>query len=296
MTDDSQSAPAQSRDRRRFSVVVTTFDDPWSLSCVLRALACQTLVPSEVVVADDGSAQASSDALDRIAAELPFPLLHVRQPHDGFRAARSRNNGIWATTCPNLAFLDQDTVPHPDWLAAHASALGPGRVCLGASLNLDPERKADMTPEAIRNGAFAAWHSSRDESRLLRFHAKSFAYALCHRAGFRLRSRPSLRSGNFAIHKTDIEAVNGFDEAFVGWGQEDDNLGRRLYMAGVVPVALCRQARITHIPHPRRNAGRADGANIERHRAPIAHSRAAQGLDCRPYSDVITRRPGLGTT
>lgn len=296
MADGSQSAPAQDADPGRFSVIVTTFDDPWSLSCVLRAIACQSLVPCEVVVADDGSAQATSEALDAIAAELPFLLVHVRQPHDGFRAARSRNNGVWAATSPNLAFLDQDTVPHRDWLATHASALTPGRVCLGASLNLDPEHKADMTPDAIREGLFAGWHSSGDAQRLLRFHVKSFAYTLCHRAGFGLRSRPSLRSQNFAIRKSDVAMVNGFDEAFVGWGQEDDNLGRRLYMAGVKPVALYRQALTTHIPHPRRNAGRDEGANIARHKAPIRHFRAAEGLDRRPYPDVVLRRPGRGTT
>lgn len=290
MATRNAPAPAGSQD---FSVIVTTFDDPASLRLVLCALGVQSLQPREVIVADDGSSPETAAMLDKAAADFRFALFHVRQPHDGFRAARSRNNGIAAASCPNLAFLDQDTLPHPDWLQTHAAALASSRVCLGACLNLMPERKADLTPVSVCQGEFTTWHTARDERRLRRFHAKSCAYALGRRIGFRFRSRPSLRSQNFAVRKSDVELVNGFDESFIGWGQEDDNLGRRLYMAGIRPVVLFRQARATHIPHPRRDtASRLAGANIARHKAEITDFRAKQGLDGRPYADVTIHEPG----
>lgn len=292
MSTQETSATARAPDARDFSVVVTTFDDPWSLSCVLRAIAAQTFRPLEVVVADDGSTPATADALDKIAAELPFALVHVRQPHEGFRAARSRNNGIAAATCAYVAFLDQDTMPHPGWLAGHANALRPGRVSLGASLNMLPEHKQDLTPENIRQGNFVTWHTAADEKRLLRFHFKSCSYALCSRIGLGFRTRPVLRSGNFAIGRADILRVNGFDESFVGWGQEDDNLGRRLYLAGIKPTVSIQQARVTHIPHPLRHADRQSGSNMTKHKARITDFRSTQGLDARPYADVTIRRPG----
>lgn len=278
------------------SVIVTTFDDPWSLSCVLHAIAAQTLLPREVIVADDGSDMATSDALNAIAAQVPFALLHVRQSHNGFRAARSRNNAIAAASSESMAFLDQDTMPHPDWLARHAAALKPGYACLGASLNLEPERKQDLTPENIRAGDFIRWHTPADNRRLLRFHMKSRLYSIARTIGFPFLNRPTLRSGNFAISRIDIVRVNGFDESFVGWGQEDDNLGRRLYLAGVKPIVLTRLARVTHIPHPRRNRSRESGDNLSKHKGCLTDIRSANGLDSRPYPDVVLRRVGTGQT
>jgi len=290
MQSHGQSNAPESSREAPFSVIVTTYDDPWSLSCVLGAIAAQTLMPAEVVVADDGSGPETAEALRSLAAGLPFALLHVRQPHDGFRAARSRNNAIAAASSPNLAFLDQDTMPHPDWLACHAAALDPGAFSLGASLNLIPERKPDLTPDRIRSGEFTHWHTAADQRRLRRFHVKSSAYAVAKRFGLAPLNRPSLRSGNFAIHREILLRVNGFDESFVGWGQEDDNLGRRLYLAGIRPVVRIWQARVTHIPHPRRNGDRREGANIRKHRARLAESRTAAGLDGRPYPDVVMNR------
>ena len=44
---------------------------------------------------------------------------------------------------------------------------------------------------------------------------------------------PKLRSGVFALFKEKFVQVNGFDEKYKGWGNEDDDLGHRLYAAGV---------------------------------------------------------------
>ena len=76
------------------SVILSTYCQPEQLRMVLLALLRQTVVPSEVIVADDGSPKDTLESLSAIAPELPFRLLHVRQPDEGFRAARSRNNAI----------------------------------------------------------------------------------------------------------------------------------------------------------------------------------------------------------
>jgi GT2 family glycosyltransferase len=99
-------------------------------------------------------------------------------------------------------------------------------------------------------------------------------------------TRPSLSSGNACAWKADLVRVNGFDEAYEGWGQEDDDLGRRLYMAGVRPVPLLTEALATHLHHDPRHGDWGEGANLARYRVRPASHRCERGLSDHPHPDV----------
>lgn len=43
----------------------------------------------------------------------------------------------------------------------------------------------------------------------------------------------SARGGNMGFWRADFVAVNGYDEAFTGWGREDTDLAIRLYRRGL---------------------------------------------------------------
>jgi GT2 family glycosyltransferase len=271
-------------------VVVTTYEQPGTLLLVLAALDRQSRVPDEVVVADDGSSGAAIAALEADAGRHAFRLLHVWQPHDGFRAARSRNNGIHHATGRCIGFLDQDTVPHRDWLATHLAAAGPGRVGLGYAIFLTEDESAGLRREDVESGLFERRHSPRAMRRLRQLHRKCAFYAFLRRAGCAVKSKPTLKSGNFLACRDDLVEVNGFDEEYAGWGQEDDDLGRRLYAIGVRPAVLHGRALVTHLPHPtRRPPEWKAGANIRRYREHSGRARCRCGLNGHPHPDVRMR-------
>jgi len=54
-----------------------------------------------------------------------------------------------------------------------------------------------------------------------------------------------------AVPRRDLLAVNGHDEAYEGWGKEDDDLSRRLRAAGRRPVSLIGIAQTVHQYHLR---------------------------------------------
>jgi len=269
------------------SVVVTTYRQPVTLGWVLMALARQNRTPAHVIVADDGSPDETLASLRAAAPRLPFALTHVWQPNEGFRAARSRNNAIALTQTPAVGFLDQDMLPPAHWSEALRQRLAPRTVCLGGWLNLNKTEAAGLNDEAVTTGAFERWCDNAAWTGLGQRHWHACFYAALRRLRIGIKAKPRLRSGNFMAWRDDLLTVNGFDEAFVGWGQEDDDLGRRLYRAGARPVSCHRQAPVFHIPHPlRRDAAWSQGVNTGYFSRQNVPTHCAVGLDSRPLADV----------
>lgn len=102
-----------------FSVVIPTHDRLDVLLEVLAALGSQAGAPPfEVVVVDDGSTDGTGEWLARFAPA--YPLTRLRQENRGPAAAR--NAGVAAARGERVAFLGDDTVPAPEWLAWHERA------------------------------------------------------------------------------------------------------------------------------------------------------------------------------
>lgn len=103
----------------QFSVVIPTFERMDVLPEVLAAVEAQRDAPPfEVVVVDDGSRDPTPDFL--AARRWTVPARVIRQPNRGPAAAR--NHGVSVANGERVAFLGDDTVPEPRWLATHAHA------------------------------------------------------------------------------------------------------------------------------------------------------------------------------
>ena len=172
-------------------MVIPTRDRPELLERCLNALARQTLGPKqfEIIVVDDGEAR-----------EGP---------------AAARNEGVRRARAEIVAFTDDDTLPHRDWLKNGLAALtgdidvvsGPIRV-EGAGSD-DPQHDA----RNLERGEFAA--------------------------------------GNCFCRKSVLEEVGGFDESFRMAWREDSDLEFRLLAAG----ARIIHAPDAVVSHPRGPAG-----------------------------------------
>jgi hypothetical protein len=86
---------------------------------------------------------------------------------------------------------------------------------------------------------------------------------------------------NIAISRVELEAVNGFDENFVGWGCEDDDLAFRLRKAGIRIGSVLGYTSAYHMWHPTdpsRPANWTDGPNVSRLELPDRPIRCPVGL------------------
>jgi len=218
----------------RISIVVTTYDRDDALDAVLRALSRQDDTDFEVIVADDGSGPATKALIDSWTPRFAAPLRHVWQAHNGFRAAEVRNRAIVASTGDYVVFLDGDCLPRRDFVAAHRALAEPGwfvagnRILLSRTLTEDVLRNR-REPETWSLGAFVRERLRGGINRLLplvRFPIAGWRKAVAHRW-------EGCRSCNLAVWRQDLDRVDGFDAAFMGWGKEDSDLVVRLLHAGV---------------------------------------------------------------
>lgn len=97
------------------SVVIPAYNAERFIGEALESVRAQTVRPSEVIVVDDGS----TDATARIAAEWGARV--IRQPNG--RAAAARNTGISASASEWVAFLDADDLWTADKLEAQCEVV-----------------------------------------------------------------------------------------------------------------------------------------------------------------------------
>jgi len=229
------------------ALLISSYQRPDHLRRALLSIALQQSAdcPIEVVVTDDGSTDETPDVVRRFAQSVSFPVQFTTHPHAAFQLARCRNEGVAASTAPYILFLDGDCILPPDHVAVHLARRRPGIVMAGDCARLDEQTSARVNEAAIRSGEFTHWASPEEIKRLKRLMRR----AARHRWHWRPR-KPDLTGNNVGIWRTDYERVNGYDENFVGWGAEDDDLGRRLRRAGVRVRSILRWTYTYHLWHP----------------------------------------------
>ncbi|NBT13002.1 MAG: glycosyltransferase [Planctomycetia bacterium] len=229
------------------SLIVNTFEKPRHLALVLESIAAQAHVDGriEVIVADDGSRDETAAVVAEFSATARVPVRFTSEPHAGFRLARVRNRGARLARGEYLLFLDGDCILPRDHVATYLTRRRPGLALLGYCARLPEEASSGLSPETLAETDLDALVPASERRLLRRRHRKAWWHST-----FRHPTKPRLAGGNCGIWRADFERVNGFDERFVGWGQEDDDLGLRLRAAGVKLESILDDTWSLHVWHP----------------------------------------------
>ena len=228
------------------SILVNTFAKPRHLALVLESIALQRAdCRLEVIVSDDGSTDDTAAVVAACAAHVPFPVRFTTQPHDGFRLARVRNAAARLAHGDYLLFLDGDCILPPHHVAAHLARRRHGTALLGYCARLSRATSELLVPENLPHADLAALVPHAEQRSLARRRRKAWWHG-----ALRHPTKPRLAGGDFGVWRHDFARVNGFDERFVGWGQEDDDLGLRLRAAGVRLESILDATCSLHVWHP----------------------------------------------
>ncbi|MBN1558835.1 glycosyltransferase [candidate division KSB1 bacterium] len=217
---------------KTISLIIPVFNRLDFLGRALLCLQHQSFRIDELVVTDDGSSEDVLGLVKELAKDLPFHIKYVRQENKGFRLSKIRNNGVRASTGDWLIFLDQDIIYTNGFIRTFVDHFQPRRFLVSWEIRLDEEQTKNLTPDMLRAGNYHGLVTRRQLNDIGRQYRKDLFYVLCKKLHVR-HIGPKLRGGLFAVSRADFFTVNGFDENYQGWGNEDDDLGRRLDAAGI---------------------------------------------------------------
>lgn len=233
---------------RRALVVVTTYERLNLLRLALRAWRRQTCLEFSLAVADDGSGPETGEFVRAFAATAPFPVQHVWWKNEGFRRAGILNESVRRSDGePLLVFTDGDCVPPADFLAGHLAAHGPRTFAVGGAVKVGQRESAAITEDAIDRGDHERLGTLSDRLDL-RWRAWKSRVGVW----LRKRRRPKVVGLNIGIDRALFEEVNGYDEAFVGYGLEDSDLRDRVMSTRPRPTVRVLYGRndTIHLWHP----------------------------------------------
>ena len=226
----------------KISLIITTYNREDALNVVLKSVALQSLLPDEVIIADDGSTEATVEVIHEHQQQLPIPLIHCHHPDLGFRVSHIRNKAIRESTGDYIILTDGDMILHPDFVKDHAASAKPGFFIQGSRVLLGEI----TTKKTIENHRLRfSWISKGITNRFNAMHNALLMHAI--RTG--RTDHHGIRSCNMSAWRKDIIAINGFNEAFVGWGREDSEFAVRLLNSGIKRLNLRFGAICYHLWH-----------------------------------------------
>jgi glycosyltransferase involved in cell wall biosynthesis len=227
----------------KVSLIISTYNQPDALAKVLQGLTRQTRWPNEILVADDGSTEATRRLVDQWQSQARCPVRHVWHADEGFRKTVILNKAVQATSGDYLIFLDGDCVPHWDFIADHCAAATPDAFIQGHRVLVG--QKA------------ATWFGRRElavDRRCALWQGQISGWKNAYRWPWPFISEKNrvqgIRGCNFSLWRKDMLRVNGYNEAITGWGREDAEFAARLMNAGVRRLDLRGRALCFHLWHP----------------------------------------------
>jgi len=232
------------------SVIISTYNQPAWLTKALWGFEGQTVTDFDIVIADDGSTEETASVIQKFQRKNILKIKHVWQEDDGFQKTKILNKAIQATEAEYLIFTDGDCIPRFDLIEKHVAMRKKGCFLSGGYYKLPKGLSAKISEEDIHSKKCfdAAWlvaHGLKKSFKLNKLTATGTKAAFLN---WITPTKATWDGNNASGWRTDIVAVNGFDER-MQYGGEDRELGERLMNLGITPLQGRYSLVTMHLDH-----------------------------------------------
>ena len=213
------------------SLIITTYNQKERLALVLDSIKNLSLLPSEVLIADDGSREDTRVLIKSYAKDFPCRLKHIWQEDDGFRLSQIRNKAIKEAQNEYIIIIDGDMILESHFIADHLYFAKKGVFLQGSRVILSKEQ----TQEILDSMDYKIAYKSDDFKSKRKALLSKCVYKISKLRAEVFKKKElvkGIRGCNMSFYKSDCEAINGFNEDFIGWGREDSEFVARFLFNG----------------------------------------------------------------
>lgn len=224
------------------SLVTPTYNWPQALELLLLSVLNQTVLPDEIIIADDGSREDTRELIENFQKKFPVPLVHVWHEDNKNRKPRIMNMAIAQAKGDYIIEIDGDIIMNKHFVEDHLNFAEKGQYLYGSRVNIQEVLLPELFKEkTIHFNFFSSGIKKRGRTLRIPF-LMNFAKTSP------IRSQ-KLRGCNMSFWKEDFIEVNGFNENLVGWGIDDSEMIQRLHNIGIQGKRLKYAGLAYHIYH-----------------------------------------------
>lgn len=235
----------------KISVIIPVYNRLEHLRAGFLCLLRQQKQIDELIITDDGSSQNISDYISDLLPKAKFTVKHIFQEDKGFRKTRALNNAVLNAEGEILVFCDQDLIFGEEYIQTIATNIKKNIFLMGRAHHIT-ENEKNMIISEIDNIKKYSDILEKLPSKYPKTIKKMLAEDRKRRIlnFFKLSKRGIKLVGmSYALLKEDYIKVNGYDENYIGWGEEDDDFGNRLNVAGIKGKEMITQNTQLHLWH-----------------------------------------------
>ncbi|WP_235996444.1 glycosyltransferase family 2 protein [Robertkochia sediminum] len=224
------------------TLLISTYNWPEALALVLRSVLKQTVMPDEVIIADDGSDERTRQVIDGFRKEFKTELKHIWHEDKGFRKSKILNRAVASAASEYIIQVDGDCFLHPNFIEDHIENADRDRYLYGTRVRIKETAvpgilsRQDMNIHFFKPGL-------KKRPRNIRIPVISGLFKT------QPEISPKFRGCNTSYWREDFIAINGYNEDLEGWGREDSELMIRMHNLGQKAKRLKFNAIVYHLDH-----------------------------------------------
>ena len=230
------------KDLPKCSLITPTYNWPEALELLLLSVTKQTVLPNEVIIADDGSKEETTELIKKFQKDFPVPLIHVWHEDNGNQKPKIMNKAIAKAKYDYIIEIDGDIIMHRNFVEDHLNYAKKGVYLFGSRVNTQKSILETIFKDKTTSFHFFS-KGIKKRGRTLRI-PFFMNFAKLHD-----KRSSKLRGCNMSYWKEDFIKVNGFNEGLVGWGVDDSELIQRLHNIGIQGKRLKNIGIAYHIYH-----------------------------------------------
>ena len=224
------------------SLISPTYNWPEALELLLESVLIQTVIPDEVIIADDGSDQKTLEIIEQYKNKFPVPLIHVWHEDNKNQKPKIMNKAIALAKNEYIIEIDGDIIMDKDFIKDHLFFSDKGQYLFGSRVNIQEKLLNYIFKNKIIHFNFLSKGIKK------RFRTIRIPFFMNFTKLINKRSS-KLRGCNMSFWREDFIKINGFNENLVGWGIDDSEMIERLHNIGIQGKRLKFAGIVYHIYH-----------------------------------------------